>query len=168
MVRTLVVIRHAKSDWSVPGPDRDRPLSRRGRRQAPAIGRWLAAQQILLDLAVVSPARRAWQTWEAVGTELGAAAPDARMEEAAYTFDGETLLTFVRGLAEDAETVAMVGHNPAVEVLVELLTGTHVPMPTAALAVVDLSTWTTAGSGRGRLRSAGRPADGRGFEAGRT
>ena len=59
MAHTLVVIRHAKSDWDVDAADRDRPLAKRGRRQAPYAGRWIAEQGIVLDLAVVSPAARA-------------------------------------------------------------------------------------------------------------
>ena len=72
MAHTLVVIRHAKSDWDVDAADRDRPLAKRGRRQAPPTGRWLAAQDLALDLAVVSPAARARQTWELVAAQLAA------------------------------------------------------------------------------------------------
>src|SRR6478735_578713 len=65
--RTLVLLRHAKSDWSTGEPDPRRPLAGRGRRQAPEAGRWLAANLDAIDLAVVSPATRARQTWELAG-----------------------------------------------------------------------------------------------------
>ena len=156
MERTLVVVRHAKSDWSIPADDHDRPLAPRGRRQAPAIGRWIAAHLPPLDLAVVSTAARAAQTWDLAAAELPAP-PPARAEPAAYTFSGEDLLELVRQLPESARTVCLVGHNPAVEELVESLTGTYVRMPTASLAVVVLPAW---GAGTGRLQAAGRPADG--------
>jgi phosphohistidine phosphatase SixA len=57
--RTLILLRHAKSDWSVEKADIDRPLAKRGRRQAPEVGRWLAAHIDSISLAVVSPAARA-------------------------------------------------------------------------------------------------------------
>lgn len=160
MPHTLVVIRHAKSDWSVPADDRDRPLAKRGRKQAPAVGEWLAAQDYTIDLAVVSPALRARQTWELVAAGLPDPAPAHRVEEAAYTFAGGDLLAVVRALPETAGVVALVSHNPAVEDLVERLTGRYAALPTSAIAVVELGQWQSAGDGRGRLLANGRPADG--------
>ncbi|NLJ52992.1 MAG: histidine phosphatase family protein [Intrasporangiaceae bacterium] len=160
MAVTLVVVRHAKSDWSTPITDRDRPLAKRGRKQAPSSGRWVAQNVGELDLAVVSVAARAQQTWERVSRELGYAVP-TRVSEPAYTFDGRKLLAIVAELPSDATTVALVGHNPAVEELIEMLTGEWVPMPTSALAVVELADWAVAGAEKGRLVAAGRPADDR-------
>jgi phosphohistidine phosphatase len=62
-VSTLIVLRHGKSDWSGGEPDHLRPLARRGRRQAPEAGRWLAHNVAAIDLAVVSPAERTRETW---------------------------------------------------------------------------------------------------------
>ena len=67
---TLILLRHAKSDWSGGGADLDRPLAKRGRRQAAEAGRWLAANVPGIDLAVVSPATRAGSTWKVVAGEL--------------------------------------------------------------------------------------------------
>lgn len=156
MERTLVVLRHAKSDRGAPVGDSDRPLAARGRRQAPDAGRWLAAHLGAPDLAVVSTATRARQTWDLAAAELPAA-PPVRFDPDAYTFSGAGLRALVRRLPEDSGTVVLVGHNPAVEELVESLTGCWVRMPTAALAVVALAAWD---AGTGRLRAAGRPADG--------
>ena len=160
MAVTLVAIRHAKSDWSTPITDRDRPLGRRGRKQAPASGRWIERNVGPLDLAVVSVAARAEQTWALVAAELSDQV-ETRLSEAAYTFDGAGLLEIVAALPSDARTVALVSHNPAVEDLVEMLTGEWVPMPTSAVAVVELSAWAVAGAEQGRLAAAGRPADNR-------
>jgi len=146
-VRTLVLIRHGKSDWSGDHADRDRPLSDRGRRQAPRAGRWLAEHGPRLDLAVVSPATRASATWDLVAAELPEP-PPVRVEEAAYTFDGEDLVDLVDGL-EEATAVALVGHNPALEELLERLTGEVRRLPTSCLAVIDLE--------HGRLLHHGRP-----------
>ena len=68
--RTLILLRHAKSDWSGNEADVDRPLSKRGLRQAPHAGRWLAHSISSIDLAVVSPATRARSTWELASAEL--------------------------------------------------------------------------------------------------
>lgn len=157
MRQTLVVIRHAKSDWDVAVSDRARPLAARGRRQAPATGAWLAAQGVRPDLAIVSPAERARATWELISAELDGEVP-TRVDEAAYTFDGDDLLDLVRAAPDDIGTLAVVGHNPAVEELVESLTREWVRMPTSALAVVELPSWA-APLGSGRVSYAGRPAD---------
>jgi phosphohistidine phosphatase len=161
MTHTLVVIRHAKSDWSVPADDRDRPLAKRGRRQAPATGRWLASQGIAIDLAVVSPAARARQTWDLIAAELGEGAPRVVVDPAAYTFDGDHLLVLAQGLPEDVDAVALVGHNPAVEELVETLTGEYAALPTSALAILRVPAWASALPGSCQLTFSGRPADDR-------
>ena len=153
--RTLVLIRHAKSDWSGDEDDYDRPLAKRGRRQAPESGAWIAAN-LSLDLAVVSPAARAQLTWELVAAELDEQ-PEVRLDERVYAAWGRELLAVVRELPDSATTVALVGHNPGLEDLLAELIGEWVPMPTAAVAVVDLDgPWSSAGPGAA-LRAAGRP-----------
>lgn len=158
MAATLVIIRHAKSDWGVTVADRNRPLGKRGRRQAPATGRWIAEHVEPLDLAVVSVAARTQQTWELVSEELDGKV-QTRLSEEAYTFNARELLELVIDLPASATRVALVSHNPAVEELIERLTGEWVPMTTSAVAVVELSDWVSAGLGQGRLVVAGRPAD---------
>ena len=158
MTVTLIVIRHAKSDWSVSVDDRDRPLAPRGRRQAPETGRWMAEHCPPVDLAIVSAAARTRQTWALVAEEL-ADEPDVRESESAYTFDGRDLLERIRAIPPIVDTAALVGHNPAVEELVETLTGEWVPMPTSAVAVIERDGWADAGAEEGRLVAAGRPAD---------
>lgn len=154
-MRTLVLIRHAKSDWSVPLGDQERPLNARGRRQAPRTGEWIGAHLGTPDLAVVSVATRARQTWDLVAAELPAV-PPVRFCEDAYTFSGVHLHEVVAALPDHANTVILIGHNPAVEDLIEILTAEWIRMPTAALALVQMASWD---EGRGTLRGAGRPAD---------
>jgi len=153
--RTLVLLRHGKSDWDAPVPDRQRPLGPRGRRQAGEAGVWLAARGPALDLAVVSPATRARQTWERVASALPAPVP-VRWEERAYTFEGAALRDLVRDW-DQPSAVLLVGHNPALEELVDQLTGAAVRMRTSALAVVTLQAWADAGDRSGRLVAHGRP-----------
>lgn len=154
---TLVLLRHAKSDWSGDQADLARPLAKRGRRQAPDAGRWLATHINGFDLAVVSPATRARSTWDLVAAELDTP-PPTRIDDRVYAAPDRELLAVVRELPDDLRTVVLVGHNPGLEDLVSTLTGEPVPMRTAALAVVTVpGPWSTAGQQPAVLRAAGRP-----------
>jgi phosphohistidine phosphatase len=154
--RTLVLVRHAKSDWSHDLPDRERTLAPRGRRQAPEAGRWIRDHLDPLDLAVVSPAARARGTWELVVAELDDV--ETRLDERVYAASAEELLEVVQELPAGTRTVALVGHNPGLEDLLELLTGEWVAMPTSAVAVLELDgDWPTAGAGSATLTWSGRP-----------
>jgi phosphohistidine phosphatase len=156
-VSTLILLRHGKSDWSGGEPDQLRPLARRGRRQVPDAGRWLAANVGPIDLAVVSPAVRTRETWRLAAAEL-AAPPPVREDDRVYAGSADSLLGLVRELPDDVATVVLVGHNPGVEDLVASLIGRWVPMPTSALAVVGLpGPWSTAGNTAAELRAQGRP-----------
>ena len=153
---TLVLIRHAKSDWSANVSDLHRPLNRRGRRQAPESGRWLAQHLQPIEQAIVSPAQRALSTWDLVAGELPDQ-PPVTVDDRAYTFDAGGLLPIIRGLSDDVGTVALVGHNPAMEELARHLTGAWVAMPTSCVAVIGLSgAWAQVGPGA-TLLAHGRP-----------
>ena len=155
--RTLVVLRHGKSDWSGGQADLERPLAERGRRQAPRAGRWLAARLPRIDLAVVSPALRARATWELVAAELDAP-PEATVDERVYAASGDALLRLVRDWPDDLHHVVLVGHNPGLEDLVETFAGRWVPLPTSALAVIELGgRWSEAGPETAELTMSGRP-----------
>lgn len=155
--RTLILLRHAKSDWSGNQLDIDRPLADRGRRQAPVSGQWLATNVDGIDLAVVSPAQRARSTWELVAAEIGES-PQVRIDDRVYAASDRELLAVVRELPDDAATVVLVGHNPGLEELAWVLTGESPPLPTSALAVIALpGRWSAAGRGSAELKVAGRP-----------
>jgi phosphohistidine phosphatase len=156
--RMLILLRHAKSDWSGNPPDLDRPLSKRGRRQAPEAGQWLATNIEGIDLAVVSNANRARVTWELVSTTLEQP-PPSRVEPRLYDADAADLLAVLHGLCDDIHTVILVGHNPGLENLATLLTDHPVRLPTAALAVIELpaAPWADVHASTGVLQGAGRP-----------
>jgi len=106
-----VLIRHAKA---ADGPvDADRPLTERGRRHAAAIGSWLTRAELVPDRVVVSPARRAAQTWKRAAAALRAG-PHPVVDERIYDNTVETLLEVLRETPEDERTVAVVGHNPSI------------------------------------------------------
>ena len=155
--RTLLVLRHAKSDWSGGEADIDRTLNPRGQGQAAEVGGWLAEQFRTIDAAVVSPATRARATWALVSAEL-AGSPEARIDERAYAASVTDLVAIVRDLPDDQRTVILVAHNPGLEELVHLLSGEDITMPTAALAVLTLpGAWSEAAPSTASLRAWGRP-----------
>ena len=110
--RQLVLVRHAKAGEGA--VDRDRPLADRGVAQAPAIGRWLAQRPIVPDRVVVSPARRARQTWELAAAELGPVAPPV-LDERIYHNTAKDLLEIVRETPVEVTTLVIVGHNPGIQ-----------------------------------------------------
>lgn len=157
---TLILLRHGKSDWSGGEPDHLRPLARRGRRQVPEAGRWLADNVGVIDLAVVSPAERTRETWRLAAAEL-AVAPPIREDDRVYGGSARSLLGVLQELPGEVATLVLVGHNPGVEDLVASLTGRTVSMPTSALAVIDLAgPWSAAADTTADLRALGRPPAG--------
>ena len=157
---TLILLRHGKSDWSGGEPDHLRPLARRGRRQVPEAGRWLADNVGVVDLAVVSPAERTRETWRLASAELPSP-PPLQVDDRLYGGSAHSLVGVLRELPDDVGTVVLVGHNPGVEDLVASMTGSWVPMPTSALAVIELPRpWSAAGNAGAELRAQGRPPGG--------
>jgi phosphohistidine phosphatase len=162
--RRLILLRHAKSDWP-DVPDRDRPLAKRGRRDAPVIGRWLHDHGYLPDTVICSAARRTRQTWDLIAPELGGS-PQVTFEPRAYAASAQTLLYLVRELPSASRTAMLVGHNPGVADLATALTQppdadvAPLSFPTAAAAVLEFSApWSDLGPGQARLIDHTIPAD---------
>jgi phosphohistidine phosphatase len=135
MRRRLIVLRHAKSDWSGGGADRDRPLAARGRREAELAGRWLRENAADIDLVVCSSATRARQTWKRVAKQLDTV-PPLRVEDRVYAASERELMALVKKLPDAARTVLLVGHNPGLEELVAELGGVGFVMKTSSIAVL--------------------------------
>ena len=105
----LFLIRHAKTEQG--SPDIRRELTERGRRDAAAVGDWLRAQDVVPELVVVSPAKRARQTWELTGIDT-----QVSIDDRVYDSDLSNLLAIVRETSESVSSLAIVGHNPPIEV----------------------------------------------------
>jgi phosphohistidine phosphatase len=160
MRRRLIVLRHAKSDWSSGVGDHDRPLAGRGRREAVLAGRWLREHGVDVDLVLCSSAKRARQTWKRVAGQLAirGAGPDLRVEDRLYAASDRQLLRVVRALPDSARAVLLVGHNPGLEDLVAELTGVWRPLKTSSIAVLSSrSGWATAGVRWARLDASATP-----------
>ncbi len=162
-----MLLRHAKSDWP-DVPDRDRPLAKRGKRDAPVVGRWLRDQGYLPEIVICSAAKRTRETWDLIAPELGGS-PSVTFEPRAYAASALTLLYLVRELPAACRAALLIGHNPGVSELASTLieaAGDDKPgapglrFPTAAVAVLEFSgDWAGLSLARTRLVAYTTPAD---------
>ncbi len=143
-MKTLLILRHAKSSWKdMTLADHDRPLNRRGKEDAPRMGALLAEEGLVPDVILSSTAKRAQATAEAVADASGFEG-EIHYSRDLYHADPESYLYTLRTLPPDYELVMVVGHNPGLEELVDVLTGESLRLPTAALVQVSLplDDWT--------------------------
>jgi phosphohistidine phosphatase len=137
-MKTLLVLRHAKSSWNDPAlDDHERPLNTRGRRDAPRMGELVREYGLIPDVVLASDAVRARLTAEAVA-EAARYAGKILLDPHLYLASPADILSILATVRENAETVMIVGHNPGLEKLVEQLTGEREDLPTAALAQISL------------------------------
>jgi phosphohistidine phosphatase len=161
-VKTLLIVRHAKSDWGHPGlADHDRPLNARGRRDAPAMGLRLAERGTVPDVIRSSTALRARTTAAAFAEAFGREASALELDETMYATSVDRLLDVIATLDDDAATVMLVGHNPEFSALVGRLTGDDVELSTCTVAEVRLPVerWVDASGAAGELARIDRPKD---------
>jgi phosphohistidine phosphatase len=158
--RWLVVLRHAKSAWP-DVPDEERPLGKRGHRDAPEAGAWLRDHERVPDQVLCSPARRTRETWQLAATRM-ATSPPVAYDRRIYGADAALLLRAIADCPERARTVLLIGHFPAVRDLTLHLAGDdsdpdaleriRTKFPTSGIAVLSIPTgWTDLAAGVGRL-----------------
>lgn len=165
--RQLILMRHAKSDWdSSAASDYDRPLARRGLKDAPRMGRWLKKQKLLPDRIISSPALRAKQTTEQVCQELSFATASVNYDERIYAAESAELLSVIHDIPDNVKCVILVGHNPGMDTLLQYLAGYVAPnhsgklMTTAAVAVLQLKdSWSALTAGSAKLVGLKRPKE---------
>lgn len=161
----LLVMRHGKSDWSTGLPDFDRPLAKRGARDAPAMAAWLVANDLVPDSIITSAATRALATAThvAAGTRFDTTA--MRVVRDLY---GASMTRWLEVLAGQVgyERTLVCGHNPELDELVDFLsadpleyTDNHKLMTTAAIAVFEVRDWSRLGRASARLVQLVRPKD---------
>jgi len=139
-------MRHAKSAWP-DVPDHDRPLARRGQRDAPVMGRWLRSAGHRPDQVLCSTARRARETWQLAQARLGCT-PLVSFDDRVYTDPARGLLDLLRQVDPSLGAVLLVGHDPAIPELALMLANSRTPaliermrvkFPTAAIAVLEFA-----------------------------
>lgn len=137
-MKTLLILRHAKSSWDNPAlSDLDRPLNKRGKRDAPRMGKHLKQQELVPDYIVSSSAKRARKTAAKVAKACGYKDKIIRMEDLYLALPG-VYYQYLQELSNKYQRVMVVGHNPTMEVLVSHLSDELHRMPTAAIAHFEL------------------------------
>jgi phosphohistidine phosphatase len=167
----LMLLRHAKSSQADAGQaDSDRPLTKRGKRAAVAVGHYMTSNDLLPQRVLCSPAIRAKETWGLVAGELKTV-PAILIVPEIYDFgDGKALMEYLRRKAGLEQSVLLVGHNPSVGNLAQILIGKgnsklrarlEKKYPTAALAVIsfDFDNWGSLAAGTGKLLHFVTPKD---------
>jgi phosphohistidine phosphatase len=169
-MKTLYLLRHAKSSRSDPGlRDIDRPLNGRGRRAAAGMGAYMNREGLVPDLILCSTARRTVETLERLAPELAAKIPDHRLE-ALYLAEAKDILDVLRHLPAAAKAVLVIGHNPGLHELAlrlaskgekRAMSRLAAAFPTGALAVLGCpgKQWSELATGSARLDSFVRPRD---------
>lgn len=155
-IKTLLILRHAKSSWKFPDlADHERPLNKRGKRDAPKIGNLLKEKDLVPDLIISSTAVRAERTAKMVA-KASRYKGNVALTNSLYAAGADAYIDVLRNLQDKYNIVLVVGHNPGLEELVKILSGEeHHIMPTCALAHVrlDIQSWShiVQMTGKGRL-----------------
>jgi len=170
-MRTLLLLRHAKSSWDYPDlDDFNRPLAPRGRKAAPRMAGYLKKKGMRPDLVLCSAALRAVQTWVLVSEILGDGA-EVKYLRGLYLAPPSRMLSSIRQVADEHPCVMLIAHNPGMEHLASVLAGPdsnqqalqklHEKYPTAALAEItfEAPSWREIQRGAGRLKRLVRPKE---------
>ena len=137
-MKTLLVLRHAKSSWKHTGfSDHARPLNKRGKKTAPRMGQLIYEEDIVPDVILSSTALRARNTADLVAEASGFEGEVTYLEDFYHAWPSD-YIDALRNLSDDIDSVMVVGHNPGMEMLLEQLTGESERFPTAALAIIHL------------------------------
>lgn len=166
MSRELLLLRHAKSDWETAAlSDFDRPLAKRGRKDAPGVGAWLAEEGLVPDRVISSPAERAKETAVLVCEAMDYDKKKIRWDEDLYAAEVSALLAALAECQSKPRVVMLVGHNPGMEDLMRYLLGDEVQtppdgklLPTAAIARLAMpDDWQHLEAGSAKLIDVRRP-----------
>lgn len=161
LMKIIYILRHAKSSWDdATMTDFERPLNQRGLKTAPFIGKLMKERGLVPDVILSSPAKRACETAKLVCESAGFET-QIKLDQRIYEATVGTLVSIVMEIDDSFDSALLVGHNPGAEGLVYYLTGEIAPMPTAALAVIELkiNNWADISNGRGSLRFVFRPRE---------
>lgn len=154
-MKRLTLIRHAKSSWRDKSlADLDRPLSARGKNDAPVMGRRLAERGGMPDLVLCSPARRAVATMKKIAREMGIPADRISVDERLYLADVEELLRIVREADDLDSHVVLCGHNPGLTDFSNLVSDRFIDnIPTSGMVSIGfrVDSWRGVVQGSGEL-----------------
>ncbi len=156
-MKKLTLIRHAKSSWKYPNlDDLDRPLNKRGRRDAPMMGNRLEKDKALPDLMISSPAKRAWKTAKIIAREVGFENRKIEKNIALYEAGVSELIQVIQKIDNKYNDVMIFGHNPGFNSLGNYLTNYGVDnIPTCGVFVIEfnVNSWEEVSQGKGKFIS---------------
>ncbi len=139
-MKTLCIIRHAKSDWKDPAlNDFERPLNKRGKKNAPLMGKLLSSAHLFPDIILSSPAVRARMTAEMIAEKVGYDADAIVYDEALYLADRSDIERVLKNVSPSYNAVFIVGHNPGLTLFAEYISGYSIGnIPTCGIVTVSL------------------------------
>ena len=156
-VKTLYIIRHAKSSWDASNiDDFERPLNERGKRDAPRMGKRFKEKNIHPDLMLSSPAKRAYSTAKKIAKVLKYSKEEIKTDRRLYHADEETMLTVLREVKDSKNVVMIFSHNPGLtEFVNSLLSGEqdidNVPTCGVVAFEFNLDSWKDVDWGKGKM-----------------
>ncbi len=141
-MKHITLIRHAKSSWKDTNlSDFDRPLNKRGKTDAPVMGKRLANKKLYPDLIISSPAKRAFATARIIAKEIGYPVKKISLNEGIYEAEVSTLVDLIKNFNNSLYHVIIIGHNPGFTNLCNFLTSEHIEnVPTCGIVHIDLRT----------------------------
>ena len=144
---TLILMRHAKSDWSDTSlSDHERPLNRRGRKDSTRMADWMIENDLVPDLVLCSTSSRTRATVE-IMLDIWDSEPDVVHHENLYLASQDEILREVRTCGVDCDRIMVVAHNPGISHTASMFAEKSIEMPTACVSAFDLATddWQNAG-----------------------
>ena len=155
-MKTLYLVRHAKSSWKYPNlDDFERPLNKRGRKSAPIMGKVLKKLKVTPDLVLSSPANRAAMTARIIAASINYPLENIRYSETIYEFSESVLIHVVKQIDDAVNKAMVVGHNPAINGLANYIGDQPIGnIPTCGVFCVelDISSWTKISEHGGKLK----------------
>lgn len=139
-MKRLILIRHAKSSWKEPDlRDFDRPLNKRGKRDAPFMGKLLAEEKVLPDLIISSPAIRAFTTAKKIAEEIGYSKEAILTHKRLYESDTDDFVNVISEVDDAVNTLMIFSHNPGLTILSNFVSDKRIDnIPTCGIVHIDL------------------------------
>jgi len=156
-MKKLFIVRHAKSSWDYPElDDFDRPLNKRGKRNAPEMGQRLAQRNVKPDLMISSPAKRAAATARRIAEQISF--PISRIQKESLLYHGSTgnMINMIKSVNDSVNILMIFGHNPGLTDLANHLSGSDIyNIPTCGITEIDfdISSWNDLAANKGNLIS---------------
>ncbi|HEY3251126.1 MAG TPA: histidine phosphatase family protein [Ignavibacteria bacterium] len=154
-MKTLYLVRHAKSSWDEPGlSDLERPLAKRGKREAPMMGEILAKRKEIPELIISSPAKRAFSTAKRIAKEMNYPVKNIAADESLYMGDSEDYLKAIGAVNDSVQKLMLLSHNPGVTYFANHISESEIDnVPTSGVVRIDFefNSWKEIENQKGKL-----------------